>query len=284
MKVFVTGGTGFIGSNFINYATNLGIQIVAPKRLASQTKLKIDNPARVKWINKELDEDFEDELRECDALIHLAAHSVIPPYKPLSECLYWNVFTAIKLLETAERADVRNVIIAGSCFEYGLSANDYEKIPPSAKLKPVETYGVSKALATEACIAFAKGKQMKMQVLRIFQVYGDGENESRFWPSLKKAALSGSDFPMSSGEQIRDFIHVSKVCDELLYALSDKTIKTGQPTIRNIGEGEGRTLLDFANYWWTKLEARGQLMPGSINMRQGEIMRIVADINLVDIP
>lgn len=280
MKVFITGGTGFIGSNFINYATNLGIHIVAQKRLSSQTKLKIHNPEKVKWIDKDLDEDFEEELRDCDALIHLAAHSVIPPYKPLSECLYWNVFAAIKLLEAAERADVRNVIMAGSCFEYGLSANDYEKIPPNAKLKPVETYGVSKALATEACMAFAKGKQIKLQVLRIFQVYGDGENERRFWPSLKKAALSGNDFPMSSGEQIRDFIHVSKVCDVFLRAIS-VDIVPGKPVIRNVGTGVGTTLLDFAKEWWSTWGATGQLIPGAIGLRPGELHRIVADIDSV---
>jgi nucleoside-diphosphate-sugar epimerase len=282
MKLFITGGTGFIGSNFINYASALDVDIVAQKRLGSFARMPLRNPEKVSWVNKGLDEDFTENLRDCDALIHFAAHSVLPPLKPLSECLYWNVYSALKLLEAADRAGVKNVIIAGSCSEYGLTANDYEKIPPSAPLKPAEAYGLSKAQASEACINFAKGKGLKLQVLRIFQAYGDGENESRFWPSLKKAALNGYDFPMSSGEQIRDFIHVSKVCDEFLNALSDKTVKYGEPTVRNIAEGEGKSVIDFASLWWDKFQAKGQLMPGLVKLRPGEIGRIVADINVVD--
>ena len=186
MKIFITGGTGFIGSNFINYVTDLDVDVVAQKRLVSTPRVKMRNPEKVSWINKELDEDFTEDFQDCEALLHFAAHSVVPPAKPLSECLYWNVYATVKLVEAADRAGIKNIILAGSCFEYGLVANEYEKIPPSAELKPVDPYGISKAQASEACINFAKGKEIKLQILRIFQAYGDGENESRFWPSLKK--------------------------------------------------------------------------------------------------
>lgn len=282
MKIFITGGTGFIGSNFINYVTDLDVDVVAQKRLASTPRVKMRNPEKVSWVNKELDEDFTEDFQDCEALLHFAAHSVVPPAKPLSECLYWNVYATVKLVEAADRAGIKNIILAGSCFEYGLAANEYEKIPPSAELKPVDPYGISKAQASEACINFAKGKEIKLQILRIFQAYGDGENESRFWPSLKKAALNGYDFPMSSGNQIRDFIHVKDVCEEFYNALTDETVKYGEPTIRNVAEGEGKLLIDFANFWWIKFQAKGKLMPGSIKLRPGEIGRIVADIDAVD--
>jgi nucleoside-diphosphate-sugar epimerase len=277
MKVFITGGTGFIGSNFINHATDINIEIVAQKRKTSKSRVEVRNPDKVKWITKELDDDLTGKLKGCDALVHFAAHSVLPPYKPLSECLYWNVYSTVKLLEQAESVGVKNIIIAGSCFEYGLTANDFEKIPPNAQLKPNDSYGISKALASEACIGFAKDKNLKLQVLRIFQAYGDGENENRFWPSLKCAALSGEDFPMSSGRQIRDFVHVSKICEEFICALNDETIKYGEPIVKNIGEGIGLSVIDFANIWWEKFNAKGKLIPGMIEMRKGEIERIVAN-------
>ena len=50
---------------------------------------------------------------------------------------------------------------------------------------------------------------------RIFQVFGDGENENRFWPSLRRAAINGEDFHMSKGNQIRDFIDV-KIAGEII--------------------------------------------------------------------
>ena len=64
-------------------------------------------------------------------------------------------YATVKLVEAADRAGIKNIILAGSCFEYGLVANEYEKIPPSAELKPVDPYGISKAQASEACINFA---------------------------------------------------------------------------------------------------------------------------------
>jgi nucleoside-diphosphate-sugar epimerase len=282
MRVFVTGGTGFIGSNFINHATDLNVEIVAQKRIASKPRVEIKKPEKVKWVVKELDGDLTEELKECDAVIHFAAYSVLPPYKPLSDCLYWNVYTTVKLLEQAESVGVKNIIIAGSCFEYGSSANNYLKIPPDAKLLPNDSYSISKAFGSEACIGYARDKEIKLQILRIFQAYGDGENENRFWPSLKRAALSGEDFPMSSGEQIRHFIHVSKICEEFFYALNDKSVEYGRPIIKNIAEGEGVSLIDFANSWWLKFQAKGKLKPGAKKIRNGELMRIVAEINTVN--
>lgn len=281
MKIFVTGATGFIGSNFINHATAMDIEIVAQKRKTSKSRVEVKNPEKVKWIAKELDEDLTEDLKGCDALIHFAAYSVLPPYKPLSECLYWNVYSPIKLMEKAENVGIRNIIIAGSCFEYGLTANEYEKIPPNAQLKPNESYGISKTLASQACISFAKDKKIKLQILRIFQAYGDGENENRFWPSLKRAALNGEDFQMSTGQQIRDFIHVSKVCEEFINALNNEEIFNGEPIVKNIGKGVGLTLIDFANMWWKKFGAKGILRPGEIEIRKGELKRIVADIDLI---
>ena len=58
MKIFVTGGTGFIGSNFINYATSLNAEIIAQKRISSIPRVEIANPDKVSWVTKELDEDF----------------------------------------------------------------------------------------------------------------------------------------------------------------------------------------------------------------------------------
>ena len=58
--------------------------------------------------------------------------------------------------------------------------------------------------------------------MRIFQVYGNGENPSRFWPSLKHCALNGSDFDMTLAEQVRDFIEVKDVAKMILdEALTD---------------------------------------------------------------
>lgn len=54
----------------------------------------------------------------------------------------------------------------------------------------------------------------------MFHVYGEREAETRFWPSLRRAALAGEDFPMTKGEQIRDFMPVETLARTFLDRVS----------------------------------------------------------------
>jgi nucleoside-diphosphate-sugar epimerase len=114
-----------------------------------------------------------------------------------------------------------------------------------------------------------------MQILRIFQVFGEGESPSRLWPSLRDAALSGSDYPMTMGEQIRDFISVEEVAKSFVRALYFDGVELASPVIKNVGTGNPQTVLEFSEYWWGKWKAKGQLIVGDIPYRDNEVMRYV---------
>jgi nucleoside-diphosphate-sugar epimerase len=278
MKIFVTGGTGFIGSNFISLCVKNGIKVVAQRRPESQfVNLSSD---LVIWVKKQLDEDFTKELEGCDALVHFASHSMTPPYAGLDECLYWNLTAPLSLLQQAASANIKRFVIAGSCAEYGLSADEYSFLPPNAFLKPDQPYASSKAAASIAFIGLAIEKKLELNILRIFQAYGEGERPGRFWPSLCRAAINGEDFMMSHGNQIRDFIHVSAVCDAFMNAVMDIHVKPGKPKIRNVGTGEGRKLIDFASDWWIRLGAKGNLLVGAVPLRPSEKKRVVAKVDI----
>ena len=76
---------------------------------------------------------YESHLRNIDLLVHLAAFSAQPPYENLQNCIINNVLGPINLFEKGFDAGIRKFLVTGSCFEYGLSANSYELIPPTAK-------------------------------------------------------------------------------------------------------------------------------------------------------
>jgi nucleoside-diphosphate-sugar epimerase len=228
-----------------------------------------------------LDQSFEKELAGCNALVHFAAHTPNIPYAPLDECLYWNVFAATRLLQQAAAQGVKDVMVAGSCFEYGSSADGLDFVHPATEMRPSLTYPTSKAAATVAFLGLARHLGLRLQILRIFQVYGEGEPESRFWPSMRAAAAAGSDFAMSGGTQVRDFIHVSEVASQFLQALDFSLVQPGRPLLRNVGTGKGLSLLEFAHTWWDTWEAKGKLVPGGINQRSNELARLVA--NIVDV-
>lgn len=273
MKLFVTGATGFIGTHFIGQALAEGHDVVALRRTGSLCRFPL--AVQPRWLDGALDGDWSEMLRGCDALVHLAAHTPNPPYAPLDECLFWNVFAPVKLARQAVSAGVRRFIVAGSCFEYGESARDVQFVDTTTPLKPVLSYPTSKAAASVAFEGFCREQCVQLKILRVFQVFGEGEQESRFWPSLRHAARSGLDFPMSEGNQIRDFIPVETVAASFLHHLKASDNAPGVPECHDIGTGISQSLYDFACHWWTHWGASGNLMRGAIPRRAGEIHRLV---------
>lgn len=275
MKIFVTGATGFIGSHFLNLlAKDSEIELLALRRsLHSQTRIPLTKQPH--WITKQLDQVDKEDLNGVDVIVHLAAHSMYPPYDTLDNCLYWNLSAPLKLFNEALKANVNKFIVAGSCFEYGLSGETYEFIPVEAILKPTLTYAASKAASSIAFYQFAVQHQIKFSYNRIFQVFGEGEAASRLWPSLKKAAFSGEDFPMTKGEQIRDFIPVEDVAKFFVDACLQDALVAGQPKFYNVGSGNPQSILEFSEFWWNKWQAKGKLLKGKLPYREGEVMRYV---------
>ncbi|WP_193210815.1 NAD-dependent epimerase/dehydratase family protein [Luteolibacter marinus] len=277
MRIFLTGGTGFIGSHFINQAHAAGHEIVALRRsLASLPRVSLGKDPH--WIDSSLEQVACGDLDGCEVLVHLAAHSANVPYDLLEACIRENVLAPLALFRTAIEAGIRRFIVAGSCFEYGRSGERYEFIPVDAPLEPTASYPSSKAAASVAFHTLACEENLELLILRIFQVYGEGELESRFWPSLRRAALAGEDMAMSEGTQVRDFIRVEDVAAGFVKALDRGDLNGGQPVIENLGSGHPQTLADFARAEWNRFGATGRLLMGAQPMRRNEVMRFVPEI------
>ena len=146
MRIFLTGGTGFIGSHILNESINYDYQIIALKRESSRTKVDLlTNP---NWKVGSLNQPEENYFKNIDTVLHLASHSANVPYDSLTNCLRVNLFDTINFFEMAYKCGVRKFIVTGSCFEYGKKGEEYEFIPPNAPLIPTQTYPASKAAAS----------------------------------------------------------------------------------------------------------------------------------------
>jgi len=278
MKLFVTGGTGFIGSHFLNAALEAGHEVLALRRSPqTQSRVPIQCSRHLRWLDKPMLDVCADDLRGCDGVVHLAAHSANTPYDALENCIYWNVIVPLGLFRQAVNAGVRRFVVAGSCFEYGRSGERYDFIPTDAPLEPTQTYPASKAAASIAFCQLAMESELQLSIHRIFQVFGEGEAESRLWPSLREAARAGRDFEMTPSEQIRDFVSVEEVARQLLAACQER-IPPGEPLVKNLGSGQPRRLRDFAEEWWARWQAPGKLIFGAKPYRKGEVMRYVPSV------
>ena len=274
MKIFVTGGTGFVGSHVLNQMLSAGHEVVALRRPGSATRIALDREPT--WVDGSLDADHTAALGGVDVLVHLASHTPNPPYDTLSRCLQWNVVAPIALAEQALAAGVRRFIVAGSCFEYGRATRRCDSVGPDTPLEPDLSYPTSKAAATIAFEGFAREKNVALKVLRLFQVFGEGEQATRLWPSMRRAALEGRDFPMSPGLQIRDFTPVEFVASRFVQSLDFVGVVAGDPVVEHVATGMPRTLLEFSQRWWHQWNARGRLLPGAMNYRPNEIMSLAS--------
>ncbi len=277
MRIFVTGGTGFIGSHFLNLAAAEGHEMIAQRRHGSQPVIPLNHQPQ--WLEAELDEIAPTAMRGCDTLVHLAAAGVRNPvHASWESCLHTNVTAFSHLMATAIAAGIPNYVICGSCSEYGTAGERYERIPVDAPLEPTGAYHATKAAATMIALGLAKEHAIQLCILRPFHVFGEGESPDRLWPSLRQHALDGSDFPMTAGQQVRDFIPVESVAQAFLREATDPTATPAQPLIKNLGTGQPTTILEFAQSWWQHWGATGNLLPGQIAYRPNEVMRYVPEI------
>ncbi|MFA7346036.1 MAG: NAD-dependent epimerase/dehydratase family protein [Terrimicrobiaceae bacterium] len=283
MKIFVTGATGFIGSHFVRAAVKQKYEITALRYPGTSPVISVadnlEERAQITWIDGALSDVASERMAGIDALVHLAAAGVNPKQASWDLCFDVNVSQSIQIWRRAVSAGIRRFVICGSCFEYGLSGERFEFIPTSAPLEPSGAYHASKAAATMSAIALCVENQLALSILRPFHVFGEGEGPDRLWPSLRKAALAGEDFPMSPGEQIRDFIPVEEVAQAFLRALATRHPIPGKPLLANIGAGKPRTLLEFSQYWWNHWNAKGKLLPGALPYRPNEVMRYVPEVS-----
>lgn len=278
MRIFITGGTGFIGSHVVNLALSLGHEVLCLRR-TPQSYSRIPLISEPVWLDCSLPEIHANDLQGIDVMLHLAAHTAQPPYDTLENCILYNLIQPLELLDKALTAGVDKFVVAGSCFEYGLSAERYDFVPPIAPLEPTQTYPASKAAASIAFIQWALQKNVSLSIQRIFHVYGEGEDPSRLYPSLIAAAKNDEDFPMSEGQQLRDFVPVESVARALIdECVGLASSAPASVSISNLGSGNPQTVLQFSQNIWSAYEAQGKLLPGELPYREGEVMRCVPEI------
>jgi UDP-glucose 4-epimerase len=274
MKLLVTGGTGFIGSHFLAAALAAGHEVTALRRTAG-AGARVSLPSEPRWLERGLSETSARDLAGFDVLVHFAAAGVSPQRASWDELFRVNVLESSALWQAAVTAGVRRLVVCGSCYEYGRAA-EQDRVPSTSRLQPVTPYAASKAAASMALSAIGAAGRIEAVLLRPFSVFGEGQNERCFWPSLRRAAHAGEDFAMSPGRQIRDFISASGVAARFLNACLRSDVAPGSVLVENVGTGRPEVLGDFAARWWREWGARGRLKIGALPYREGEIMRCVA--------
>ena len=253
MNVFITGGTGFIGSNLLNRISSKNYNLICSKRFGSAPRLKLKKEP--KWVSIDFDKDFVDIFKGCEVFVHCAAYGVSPKKSDWLDSINYNIVEPMKLIYNAVNLGIKNFILFGSILE--LEKSEYIKSINS----DMSSYIASKKAFLEIFLPYAKLKDLNITYFRLPNVYGEGQYEGNLWPSLKKAAAQGKDFTIKDKEVVKSFLHIDKVSKAIEEEVEN--FNNRSETKKNIKvvdlKGDEMTVYEFAKTQWSSLGAIGRL-------------------------
>lgn len=247
MKVLITGGGGFIGSNLVHHLESREPEIdtVVLDDFSTGARHNLTG-TRARIVEGSLvDADaVAESARGVDAIVHLGAvpsvpRSVADPRRSHDA----NITGTLNVLEAARQHSVGHVIAASSSSVYG--SNPVLPKAEDTYTRPMSPYAVTK-LATEAyLVAYGHSYGLRTLAFRFFNVYGPrqsaGHDYAAVIPRFIEAALAGDSLPVEGdGTQSRDFTYVDSVCDAIHQSLR---LRLSSPSPVNLAFGTRTTLL-----------------------------------------
>ncbi|MGA5420594.1 NAD-dependent epimerase/dehydratase family protein [Streptomyces lavendulocolor] len=249
MKIVITGGAGFIGSNLARALTDHPkiTQVRVVDNLSTSREANIAGLGVDFFEGDIQNADLLDQVfRGADAVVHLAALPSVPRSvrDPLASH-HANSTGTLQVLEAARRAGGLHVIAASSSSVYGANP----RLPKHEDLTtaPMSPYAVTK-LATEAYLgAYHHSFDLPVLPFRFFNVYGPGQRADHAYaaviPKWISATLAGQPVTVyGDGTQTRDFTYVGTVCRVLTDALLRRIV---DPRPVNLAFGTRISLLDL---------------------------------------
>jgi len=267
--LLVIGGTGFIGFHLVLKAKKRGWKVTSislnpPKRnryVAGVNYLKADI-TNFKELKKKLNNPYT-------YLVNLGGYvNHFNKKKKVSSAHFKAVINLTKIFTNKK---IKKFIQIGSSSEYGESrAPQNEK----AQCDPKSPYALAKLAATEFLLMLNITKQYPVTILRLFQVYGTQQDKNRVLPQIISGCLKNKKFPVSSGEQLRDFCFIDDIINAIFLSLKNKK-SNGE--IFNIASGKPIKVKRVIKYI-CKLTGKGKPQFGQIKYRKDENMKVYADI------
>src|SRR6266436_8730813 len=228
MKIFVTGGAGFIGSNFIRHILGIGenLSVVNYDKLTYAGNLAnlesvADNP-NYEFLKGDICDAaaVETAMRGCDAVIHFAAESHVDRsiYEP-APVIQTNVTGTFVLLEVARKVSVSRFVHVSTDEVYGdIPADTFadETFP----LQPSSPYSASKAASDLLVRSYVRTYKFPAVLTRSSNNYVPYQFPEKLVPLMITNALNDKVLPVyGDGKQQRDWLHVEDNCRAILSVL-----------------------------------------------------------------
>lgn len=216
MKILVTGGAGFIGTNLIQRLLENNHQVVSLDNYSTGKKdnhIKNDNVVYIEMDLRELGERHPSYWGKFDLVYHMAAIARIQPsFEQPVDYFETNATATMKLAKICADADIPLIYAGSSSHHAGLYSNPYT---------------FSKSTGEEILHMFAHNYNLKFAIARFYNVYGPHQLTEGGYTTLIGRWINNIEKGLpceiyGDGEQRRDFTHVDDIVDGLLSMHSDE--------------------------------------------------------------
>ncbi|HLB99994.1 MAG TPA: GDP-mannose 4,6-dehydratase [Candidatus Bathyarchaeia archaeon] len=274
-RILVTGGAGFIGYHLCTKLTNAGSDVTIYDNLSSGKIQNVKDAPKAKFTKGDiLNLKQLCNSEKADVIYHLAAQVVVPySMENPTEDFETNARGTLNLLEKARKDDAR-LVFASSAAVYGNPTK--LPTPENYGFHPFSCYGLSKVVGEEYCEMYVGQYGLDITVFRFANVYGS-RCHGVINDFLDKLAQNPDKLVIiGTGQQSRDFVHVSDVVEALQsVALKENTF--GQTY--NLGFGKTTKIIDLANMILKILNLSEKTKITTTNVSwQGDINTIWFDI------